>query len=578
MVKFSLSRYMRVVILDGYVDEPTCLGVPPYISPYVRYVAGAIRRKISKADSLLYFTIDQVRGAREIIEVLSEADLLVVICGTTVPGRYLEGMPASPFELRRLLKGLKKPFKVLAGPAAVYGFGLGGGKVAISEGFEDVFDMIVRGDAEVVIERLLEENMKERRVSTDERRRDAGELREYAALGAYIVKQHPNFPFVIAEIETYRGCPRAITGGCSFCTEPKKGLPEFRPVEDVVYEVEKLYEVGVRYFRLGAQPCLFSYMARGVGEKEFPVPNPEAIERLYRGIRGVAPELRTLHMDNANPGVIARYPEESRRIAKIIVRYNTPGDVAAMGIESADMEVIKRNNLKATPEDSLKAISIINEVGRKVGYNGLPQLLPGINFVFGLLGETEETYKRDYEFLKGLLERGLLVRRINLRQVMVFKGTRMSEVGNRIMNKHKRIFKRFKGVVREEIDREMIRRVVPVGTVLRGVLTEKREGKTTFARQLGSYPLLVGIPGVYDLRKEMDVKVVAYGYRSITAVPYPLDVNNAQMEAIMALPGVGERRARRIMRERPFKDEGEFLRVFDDKGVGEKLKEFVSFI
>jgi radical SAM superfamily enzyme with C-terminal helix-hairpin-helix motif len=29
-------------ILDGYVDEPACLGVPPYISPYIRTVAGAL--------------------------------------------------------------------------------------------------------------------------------------------------------------------------------------------------------------------------------------------------------------------------------------------------------------------------------------------------------------------------------------------------------------------------------------------------------------------------------------------------------------------------------------------------------
>ncbi len=36
-------------ILDGYVDEPACLGVPPYVSPYIRTVAGAL--------------IDQVQGA-----------------------------------------------------------------------------------------------------------------------------------------------------------------------------------------------------------------------------------------------------------------------------------------------------------------------------------------------------------------------------------------------------------------------------------------------------------------------------------------------------------------------------------
>ena len=33
----------RVFILDGYLDEPSCLGVPPYISPHVSYTFGALR-------------------------------------------------------------------------------------------------------------------------------------------------------------------------------------------------------------------------------------------------------------------------------------------------------------------------------------------------------------------------------------------------------------------------------------------------------------------------------------------------------------------------------------------------------
>lgn len=32
---------MCCVVIDGYVDEPAVLGVPPYVSTYVRYVAGA---------------------------------------------------------------------------------------------------------------------------------------------------------------------------------------------------------------------------------------------------------------------------------------------------------------------------------------------------------------------------------------------------------------------------------------------------------------------------------------------------------------------------------------------------------
>src|SRR5207245_5466880 len=36
-------RPMQVVIIDGYVDEASNFGVPPYLSPYTRYVDGAVR-------------------------------------------------------------------------------------------------------------------------------------------------------------------------------------------------------------------------------------------------------------------------------------------------------------------------------------------------------------------------------------------------------------------------------------------------------------------------------------------------------------------------------------------------------
>src|SRR3989442_1383316 len=51
---------MKVVILDGYVDEPSKFGVPPYISPYPRYVTGAIHEAAHTSE---YVPIAQVRWA-----------------------------------------------------------------------------------------------------------------------------------------------------------------------------------------------------------------------------------------------------------------------------------------------------------------------------------------------------------------------------------------------------------------------------------------------------------------------------------------------------------------------------------
>ncbi len=565
----------KIAIIDGYIDEPTCLGVPPYISPYPRYITGAIL-KHDKKNLVSYYTIDQIRQKSD-LSFLSKNNLIIVIAGTSVPGRYLSGYPASPNELKKFLENTPVK-KILTGPAAKHGFGMQGGqKTYDSALLKDIFDLIITGDPEIVIKNYLDANLKSKDLNINEKRKNAHKVKEYANLGSKIVTQHPFYPdYIIAEIETYRGCPRTIVGGCSFCSEPGKGLPDFRPINDIAQEIQKLYQHGIRHIRLGNQPCIFSYQSRDAGKKEFPRPNPEALEELFSKIRKVAPDLLTLHIDNANPGVIARYPKESEEIAKTIIKYHTPGDVAAMGVESADPTVIKNNNLKATPEESLKAIKIINKVGAKRGNNGMPELLPGLNFVFGLKGETKNTFELNYEFLKQILNENLLLRRINLRQIIPIPNTKMYQTGNKLVNKHKNLFKKFKNQVKETIERPMLEKILPQATIVKNIYTEKHDGKLTFGRQLGSYPLLVGIPGVYTLGQFMDVKIVDYGYRSITAIPYPINLNDAQRQTIEAIPGIGKKRAIRILANRPFKSNSELEKILDEEEIVKKIMPFIE--
>jgi len=566
---------LKISIIDGYIDEPTCLGVPPYISPYPRYIAGCIW-SFDKKIQIFYFTIDQIRNTPSCVDVLTKSDVVVVIAGMSVPGRYLSGFPASPNEIKTLMENTSKSLKILTGPAARHGFGMGGGKK--TRFVEDTFDLIISGDAEIVIFDLLKNNLDVDKVNEKQTRRNGEEIQPYATLGSKIVTSHPNFPhYLIAEIETYRGCSRSIVGGCSFCSEPSKGLPDYRAVKDVVEEIQNLYNVGVRHFRLGSQPCIFSYLAKDAGKREFPQPNPDAVEQLFKKIRNVAPELITLHIDNANPGVIFRYPKECRQIAKTIVKYHTPGDTAAMGVESVDPLVIRENNLKASGEEILAAIRLINEVGSKRGDNGMSHLLPGLNFVFGLRGESKNTFKLDYEFLKNIIDQNLLLRRINLRQVIPIPGTKMYEIGNRISNKHKSDFKRFKNKVRNEIERPMLKKILPQGVVLKQVYTEKHDGNLTFSRQIGTYPLLVGIPGRFELDRFVDVKIVDYGFRSVTGVPFPLDINYVPRETLEAIPGVGRKRAVRILARRPFKSKDDLIDALDDADVARDLLEYVVF-
>jgi len=551
----------RAVILDGYVDEPACLGVPPYMAPYPRYVAGALPCEV------LYYTIDQLRADRSILDVMNRSDLVVVIAGVTVPGKYLGGTPATLNELEKFMSVVKTT-KILGGPVSMFGAGVEGGKTATRVKASRSFDIMATGDLEAVVAGYVREG----KAVDPGLRRTARDVASWAVSGARIVPQHPDFPYTMMELETYRGCFR---GNCSFCTERFYGRPDFRSVPDIAAEVSALYDQGIRHFRLGRQPDLLAYGATGDGE--FPKPNPEAIASLYKGIRNAAPQLKVLHMDNANPGTIARHPEESREVLKTIVKYHTSGDVAAFGMESADPQVIRQNNLKAQPEEVREAIRIVNEVGGRRGDSGLPELLPGLNFVYGLIGETKETFRLNYDFLESLLADGLLVRRINVRQVMPFEGTSMGDVGDKIAGKHKGLFHAHKNKVREHIDFEMLRRVAPVGTVLRDVRMELREGNLTFGRQIATYPLLAGVAADLPLRSFADVKVVGHGYRSITAIPYPLDVNGAPVKTLENLPGVGRSRATAIVRGRPYRTADQFVAAMDDPAVARSLLDYFVF-
>ncbi|OPX68512.1 MAG: Radical SAM superfamily protein [Methanoregulaceae archaeon PtaB.Bin108] len=374
----------------------------------------------------------------------------------------------------------------------------------------------------------------------------------WAVAGSAIIRQHPRFPWVMCELETARGCSRSHSGGCSFCTEPFYGSPIFRPVESIRDEVQALHNAGGRHFRLGRQPDILVYSSSR--SEEYPTPIPEKVGELFTAVREAAPTLSTLHIDNVNPGTIARHPEESRSALDVIVENHTAGDVAAFGMETADPEVVARNNLKALPEQIMDAIRIVNEAGGRRDA-GIPHLLPGLNFISGLSGETPGTYDLDMAFLERVLESGYLVRRVNIRQLMPFEGT--PAFTDNTVGIHQARFRAFKEKVRQTFDLPMIRRVFPVGTVLKDVVMEI-EGNTSFGRQMGSYPILAGIPIRVPAGTVIDAVVVDHGMRSITALPVPIDINSLPATALSWLPGIGKAKTGLVTARRPFSTLDEF--------------------
>ena len=541
---------LAVTIVDGYVDEPAHFGVPPYISTYPRYVAGALVDAGVERESVTYHTIDTLREEQSRWRDVESADLVIYVGGMTVPGKYVGGTPAEPDEVKRIA-WTADGTTLMGGPVR---FGVGNQNEGATETERDDldYDFVAKGDVEAAAYDLVHGGME----GFGNRMRDNDEIARWAHKGAFVVADHPNHPeYLICEMETSRGCPYR----CSFCTEPLYGAdPTFRSPDSVVDEVAALAEHGVRHFRLGRQADILAY--GGDGE----APNPDALRSLYGGIREAVPDLGTLHLDNMNPITIVEWPEKSREGIRIIAEHNTPGDTAAFGLESADPVVQEKNNLNVTAEECFRAVQIVNEEGgwrpgdpdeAATASGGsvtrLPKLLPGINLVHGLQGERAETFEHNRQFLQRVYDAGLMLRRINIRQVMAFEGTEMAETGAQIAHDHKKQFKQYKQEIREEIDNPMLQRVAPPGTVLENVHLEYHQDGRTFGRQLGTYPLLVAVPGERPLGGTLDVAITDHGYRSVTGVPYPLDVNSASMDELTAIPGIGRQRAGDVVVDRP---------------------------
>ncbi|KAF2955712.1 radical SAM protein [Marinitoga sp. 38H-ov] len=540
---------MKAVIIDGYVDEPAILGVPPYVSPYIRYAAGALYYHGIDVD---YFTIDQVRE-NNMWQSFNHYEYLIIIGGVTVPGHYLGGTPISLTEINKLFSLNKEPLRVLGGPI-VKGYTLKGGKSAIKVESNEI-DYLVNGD----IEKFLFEYP----ISDDfdlNGRSNYELISKIAPLGAEILKKHPRYPDIIVEMDVSRGCERT-NGFCSFCTEPLiNGKYRERPLKDLIEEAKAISNVGVKNFRFGRAANFLAYGSLKTNNE----PNIELFKELYQEMSKIS---NVIHTDNGNPAYIVKYKNKIRKLLEIIVKYNTAGDILSFGIESFDENVVKKNRVDILPEDSLEAIRIVNEIGSIRDENGVPKLLPGMNLLYGLIGETKETFEINKRYLERILQEGLLVRRINVRQAMSFPGTQLY---NEKIKQHKKEFIKFKEYM-EDYNNEMIKRVFPIGTKLKDVIIEEIKGKISFGRQLGTYPIKTGIIGNFNKLNKIDCVVISHGSRSLTALKYPFDINKASIDELIAIDGIGKKTAENIILNRP-------INVIEDLDLSSETKKILSLL
>ena len=535
------------LVLDGYEDEPAAFGVPPYVGFHIRYVCGVLEQH--KID-YTYMTIDQWRlfSEQDREQHLRNLTGFVCIAGAVVPGRYIRGTPISRRESTELIRTLPRDIPALFGGWAVRGWKQQGWLPLRSNLFLAV------QDTDATLDGFLKTG------AWKHERRTGEQWTRWAHLGAQskAVVQHPDLGSeekpgpLTYEVEVYQGCVR-YKRGCKFCIEPKKGIPIWRTPEDIIQEVRRAHDSGVQHVRLGGMTDTYTYMAEGVKELEYPIPNPEPIAKLLHGLREDE-RLGILHTDNGNPSIIAENIEPSTEITKTLVETLSDGAVLSFGLESADPNVHAANWLNCDANQLKSALRLINQYGRERGERGLPKLLPGLNFIAGLNGERTETYSMNLNLLRELRNEGLLLRRINIRQV---EGEGFQEIPETE-------FKRFKSTVRDTIDSPLLEELFPLGHVLNDVHWETHDGRTrlpihlteehvgehvhgraglTFGRQIGAYPILIGVPYHIPLESSSNIMITGHGARSITGVEVGLDVREASEKQFEAIPGIGKKAA-----------------------------------
>ncbi|MEZ8000760.1 MAG: radical SAM protein [Candidatus Poseidoniaceae archaeon] len=546
------------LILDGYEDEPAAFGVPPYVGFHIRYLCGVLEQANIDYD---YITIDQWRdlvrtnGESWARNRLSNIEGIACIAGAVVPGRYLRGTPLSLKETRTLISNLPMNVPALFGGWAIRGWRQQGWTPLRKNLFLAV------QDTDATLHTYLQSG------EWKHTRRTAEQWTQWAQAGARSksVTDHPDLGTeekkgpLTYEVEVYQGCVR-YKRGCKFCIEPKKGIPIWRTPEDIIEEVRLAHDAGVQHVRLGGMTDTYTYMAEGVQELEYPIPNPEPIAQLLHGLREDE-RLGILHTDNGNPSIIAQNLEESEEITKTLVETLSDGAVLSFGLESADPSVHEANWLNCDPAQLKSAIRLINKYGRERGERGLPKLLPGLNFIAGLNGESAATYQMNLDLLHEIRREGLLLRRINIRQV---EGEGFQEIPQKEFNM-------FKTNVRDTIDGPLLEELFPMGEVLSDVHWETHDGRTrlathqteahtaescrgkagiTFGRQIGAYPILIGVEYHIPLESQSDVVITGHGARSITGVEINLHPEKMTQKQLEAIPGIGEKTAWKLITQR----------------------------
>jgi radical SAM superfamily enzyme with C-terminal helix-hairpin-helix motif len=117
----------------------------------------------------------------------------------------------------------------------------------------------------------------------------------------------------------------------------------------------------------------------------------------------------------------------------------------------------------------------------------------------------------------------------------------------------------------------LLKELFPLGQRLSDVYWETHDGRTrlpihqtsthtdeavhgkpglTFGRQIGAYPILIGVPYHIPLDTSSDILVTGHGARSITGIEVGLRIQDASQKQLEAIPGIGKKTAWNLVSSR----------------------------
>lgn len=495
----------EVVILDCYTDEPSGYGVRPYLGTHQIHLSQALSHK---GVAHTYMTIDDLRyakGARSngvdnigvlnitrnaenALDIVRNARTIYIVMGCFVQYEYFACKPPTADEVSGFLAdSLAK--KVL--------FYVMGTSNEIDRSFRESQLATMLSEIEV--------GNTYRHVLEGPAQVTGGHIAPNYGLLDAISSARPSLVDdllapVIAEIETGTGCN---TPTCYFCIESARSPKiRYRSAASIVKQVKSLYDCGVRHFRLGRQPNFFHYGRHDVDE----------LERLLAGIRAVCPELKMLHIDNVN--IVDVVGRTGRDFTRLVVEYCTSGNIAPFGIESFDDSVREASGVIGSAAQVMEAIAIVNEYGAARGPDGLPRLLPGINLIYGLKGQTTETHAINISHLQEILRRGYMTRRLYYRSVTRPTGVSFGEEAIDDVAAYRRNF--------EEIVREFVlpmqELVYPEGGTIRDLMEVRNDGHSSQLRTFGTCSSRYRVREPLERGFSYDVRVLGNaGYRLMNA-------------------------------------------------------------